>query len=193
MPFDGRLMDLSMIPQKNAYNHQLFRLFVHISSSPTISHELKPAIDLPTDLNWIWTELKPIDKQNWWKFTMLCCTDCKHKPDQNLYVCIFRCPDEQKRLQLCPEPPLYPMITIKAPVPWKCSIQVAKNRLEQILMVNHPVIRACNMLWHNLYNNLIIVDSASFYAGDVPYHAETITEMIHKSCKITRDVSVGRL
>lgn len=81
------------------------------------------------------------------------------------------------------------MITIKAPVPWKCSIQVAKNRLEQILMVNHPVIRAINMLWHNLYNNLIIVDSASFYTGDVPYHAETITEMIHKSCKITRDVS----
>lgn len=56
-------------------------------------------------------------------------------------------------------------------------------------MVNHPVIIAINMLWYNLYNDLIIVDSATFYAGDVPYHAETITEMIHKSCKITRDVS----
>lgn len=111
-------------------------------------------------------------------------TVCKH---------LFRCPDEQKRLQLYPEPPLYPMITIKAPVPWKCSIQVAKNRLEQILMVNHPVIRAVNMLWHNLYNNLIIVDSASFYTGDVPFHAETITEMIHKSCKITRDVRDWKL
>uniref|UniRef100_A0A336M3T0 CSON009294 protein n=1 Tax=Culicoides sonorensis TaxID=179676 RepID=A0A336M3T0_CULSO len=98
---------------------------------------------------------------------------------------------EQARLQLVPEPPLYPMITIKAPVPWKCSIQVAKNRLEQVLMVNHPVIQALNMLWYNLYDNLIIVDSASLYTGDVPFHAETITEMIHTSCRIARDILVN--
>lgn len=82
------------------------------------------------------------------------------------------------------------MITIKAPVPWKCSVQVAKNRLEQVLMVTHPVIRAINMLWHNLYENLVIVDSSSFYSGDVPFHAENITEMIHTSCRIARDVSI---
>lgn len=102
---------------------------------------------------------------------------------------LLKSKDEQIKLQLLPEPPTYPMITIKAPVPWKCSIQVAKNRMEQVLMVNHPVIQAINMLWHNLYNNLIIVDSASFYTGDVPFHAETITEMIHTSCRIARDVS----
>lgn len=85
---------------------------------------------------------------------------------------------------------MYPNITIKAPVPWKCSAQMAKNRLEQVLMVTHPVIRAINMLWHNLYDNLVIVDSSSFYTGDVPFHAETITEMIHTSCRIARDVSM---
>lgn len=101
---------------------------------------------------------------------------------------LLRSKEQQMQLQILPEPPMYPRITIKAPVPWKCSIQVGKNRLEQVLMVNHPVIQAINMLWHNLYKNLIIVDSSTFYTGDVPFHAETITEMIHTSCRIARDV-----
>lgn len=96
---------------------------------------------------------------------------------------------EKKRLQLELEPPEFPIVTLKAPVPWKCSIQVAKNRLEEVLMVNHPVLQAIQILWQNLYHDLLIVDTAQFYKGDVPYHAENITEIINSCCKITRDVS----
>jgi dynein heavy chain len=66
---------------------------------------------------------------------------------------------------------------------------VAKNRLEEVLMVQHPVLKAINILWHNLYNDLLIMDTAKFYKGDIPYHAENITEIINSCCKITRDVS----
>lgn len=97
---------------------------------------------------------------------------------------------EKKRLQLELEPPEFPIVTIKAPVPWKCSIQVAKNRLEEVLMVNHPVLQAIQILWHNLYHDLLIVDTAKFYKDEIPYHAENITEIINSCCKITRDVSV---
>lgn len=96
---------------------------------------------------------------------------------------------EKKRLQLELEPPEFPVVTIKAPVPWKCFAQVAKNRLEEVLMVNHPVLQAIQILWHNLYHDLLIVDTAKFYKGEVPYHAENITEIINSCCKITRDVS----
>lgn len=96
---------------------------------------------------------------------------------------------ERNRLQLELEPPEFPIVTLKAPVPWKCSIQVAKNRLEEVLMVNHPVLQAIQILWQNLYHDLLIVDTAKFYKGDVPYHAENITEIINSCCKITRDVS----
>lgn len=96
---------------------------------------------------------------------------------------------ERKRLQLELEPPQFPIITIKAPVPWKCSVQVAKNRLEEVLMVNHPVLQAIQILWRNLYHDLLIVDTAKFYKGDIPYHAENITELINSCCKITRDVN----
>lgn len=102
---------------------------------------------------------------------------------------ILQSDNERKRLQLEPEPPEFPVATIKAPVPWKCFVQVAKNRLEEVLMVNHPVLQAIQILWYNLYHDLLIVDTAKFYKGEVPYHAENITEIINSCCKISRDVS----
>jgi dynein heavy chain, axonemal len=102
---------------------------------------------------------------------------------------ILRSDIERKRLQLELEPPEFPIATIKAPVPWKCSVQVSKNRLEEVLMVNHPVLQAIQILWYNLYHDLLIVDTAKFYRCEVPYHAESITEIINSCCKITRDVS----
>lgn len=103
---------------------------------------------------------------------------------------ILRSEIEKKRLQLDLEPPEFPIATIKAPVPWKCSVQVAKNRLEEVLMVNHPLLQAIQILWNNLYHDLLIVDTAKFYRCEVPFHAESITEIINSCCKITRDVSL---
>jgi dynein heavy chain len=97
--------------------------------------------------------------------------------------------DVRKRLQLELEPIEFPIATIKAPVPWKCQVTIAKNRLEEVLMVNHPLLQAIQMLWHNLYHDLLIVDTAKFYKSEIPYHAENITEIINSCCKITRDVS----
>ncbi|XP_058823709.1 dynein axonemal heavy chain 3 [Topomyia yanbarensis] len=104
---------------------------------------------------------------------------------------ILRSEEERKRLQLAIEPPEFPIPTLIAPVPWKCSIQVAKNRLEEVLMVNHPVLQAINLLWHKLYGNLLVVDAAKFYNTDIPMHADKITEAIYESCRITRDILVN--
>lgn len=62
----------------------------------------------------------------------------------------LRCENERKRLQLEPQPPNFPIITIKSPISWKCNIQIAVNRLDQILMINHPVLQAINLLWYEL-------------------------------------------
>lgn len=44
----------------------------------------------------------------------------------------------------------YPIATIRGPVPWKCNYQLANNRLDQVLMVTHPVLQAMNRLWYEL-------------------------------------------
>jgi dynein heavy chain, axonemal len=115
--------------------------------------------------------------------------DYRYSIKRNFMRFILNSDVERKRLQLELEPPEFPIATIKAPVPWKCTVQVAKNRLEEVLMVNHPVLQAIQMLWYNLYHDLLIVDTAKFYKCEIPYHAENITEIINSCCKITRDVS----
>lgn len=115
--------------------------------------------------------------------------DYRFSIKRNFMRYILQSDVERKRLQLEMDPPDFPIATIKAPVPWKCQVQIAKNRLEEVLMVNHPLLQAIQMLWLNLYHDLLIVDTAKFYKSDVPYHAENITEIINSCCKITRDVS----
>lgn len=61
-----------------------------------------------------------------------------------------RSENEQKYFQLVPEPPEFPLVTIKGPVPWKCNIQLAKNRLHEVLMNTHPMLQAISMLWDQL-------------------------------------------
>jgi dynein heavy chain, axonemal len=64
--------------------------------------------------------------------------------------CFYRSDYQKRRLYLEQEPPEFPQIIIRAPIPWKVNIQVAVNRLDQILMVNHPVLTALNILWFEM-------------------------------------------
>lgn len=95
----------------------------------------------------------------------------------------------RKLLEIEAPPPDFPHITIKAPVPWKCSIQLARNRLDQVLMTCHPVLQAINMLWHELYNDLIVVNTKRVHRSEIAPDASELTNLIEKCCSIARDVS----
>lgn len=60
--------------------------------------------------------------------------------------------EPRKQLALEMEPTFidFPVATIRGPVSWKCNYQIARNRMDQILMVNHPVLQAINYLWYQL-------------------------------------------
>ena len=93
----------------------------------------------------------------------------------------------QKLLGIAPPPLDYPVATIKAPVPWKCAIQLARNRLDQVLMTCHPVLQAINMLWHELYNDLIIVNTKRMH-NEIALDATELTNLIEKCCSSAREV-----
>lgn len=59
-------------------------------------------------------------------------------------------PKERIRLQLEKEPPSFPTVPIMSPVPWKCHYQIANSRIDQMLMINHPVLQAISLLWQQL-------------------------------------------
>uniref|UniRef100_A0A1I8MKN2 AAA+ ATPase domain-containing protein n=1 Tax=Musca domestica TaxID=7370 RepID=A0A1I8MKN2_MUSDO len=97
-------------------------------------------------------------------------------------------PLERKRLQLVAEPPEFPIMTIRAPVPWKVYVQLARNHLDQVLMTTHPVIRALNLLWHQLYHDLVIVDVSQIVLRDVPMNADELIKFVQESCDTIREL-----
>uniref|UniRef100_A0A1B0EXW2 AAA+ ATPase domain-containing protein n=1 Tax=Lutzomyia longipalpis TaxID=7200 RepID=A0A1B0EXW2_LUTLO len=99
--------------------------------------------------------------------------------------------ENQEDLDLVPEPRDFPRLTIQAPVPWKCAIQVARNRLDQVLMITHPVLQAINMLWHELYSDLLIVDTSKMYKTDIPLDSGSMGDLVHSCCVIARDILVN--
>lgn len=60
--------------------------------------------------------------------------------------------DQRKQLALEMDPNVmdFPIATVRGPVSWKCNFQLATNRLDQVLMVTHPVLQALNCLWYEL-------------------------------------------
>ncbi|XP_037908989.1 dynein heavy chain 3, axonemal [Hermetia illucens] len=117
--------------------------------------------------------------------------DYRHHVKRAFLRYILKSENERKRLQLEMEPPEFPIMTIRAPIPWKARIQVATNRLDQILMVTHPVLQAINALWHQLYHDILIFNAAMLYRDEIPLNADQITDLVNNSCLVARDVLIN--
>jgi len=96
---------------------------------------------------------------------------------------------ERRRLQLEREPPDFPNFTIYPPVPWRSNLLRAKARIGEVLMTTHPTVQAVNRLWHDLYEDLVVVDLAQLLLVQRPLDADTVQVFIEKSCAEVRDVS----
>lgn len=94
-------------------------------------------------------------------------------------------------LEIHPPPRDFPVVTIKAPVPWKCAIQLARNRLDQVLMTCNPVVQAINILWHELYNDLIIVNTKRVFKQENAPDASELTNLIQKCCLVAKDILIN--
>ncbi|KAH8333343.1 hypothetical protein KR067_000852, partial [Drosophila pandora] len=95
---------------------------------------------------------------------------------------------ERKRLQLEQEPPDFPIFTIISPVPWRSNLLRAKSRIGEVLMTTHPTVQAVNRLWHDLYEDLVVVDMAQLLLAKRPLDADTVQVFIKESCANVRDL-----
>lgn len=95
---------------------------------------------------------------------------------------------ERKRLQLEPEPPDFPILTITPPVPWRSRLLLAKSRIGEVLMTTHPTVQALNLLWHQLYGDLVIVDLSKILLTSRPLDADVVQDFVTESCAQVRDV-----
>ncbi|XP_055373574.1 dynein axonemal heavy chain 3 [Condylostylus longicornis] len=117
--------------------------------------------------------------------------DYRYEVKRALLRYILKSPYQRKLLCLEEEPPEFPRITIKAPIPWKVNIQIAINRLDQVLMVTHPALTALNVLWFQFYNDMVIVDTNKFYEKPIPLNADEILALVRQSCLLARDILIN--
>ncbi|ALC43064.1 CG17150 [Drosophila busckii] len=97
---------------------------------------------------------------------------------------------ECTRLQLEPEPPDFPILTITSPVPWRSRLLLAKSRIGEMLMITHPTIQALNLLWHQLYGDLVIVDLSKLLLSQRPLDADVVQNFVKESCAQVKDLLV---
>ncbi|TDG53310.1 hypothetical protein AWZ03_000125 [Drosophila navojoa] len=98
---------------------------------------------------------------------------------------------ERKRLQLEPEPPEFPILTITSPVPWRSRLMLAKSRIGEMLMITHPTVQALNLLWHQLYGDLVIVDLSKLLLSARPLDADVVQEFVRDSCAQIKDLLIN--
>lgn len=102
---------------------------------------------------------------------------------------LLRNPACETILGIAQPPAAFPQVTIKAPVPWKSAIQLASNRLDQVLMNYHPVLQAINLIWYELYDDLTIVNTKS--ALKIAPDSVELTKIVEKYCEIAREVRIN--
>ncbi|XP_062127566.1 dynein axonemal heavy chain 3 [Drosophila sulfurigaster albostrigata] len=98
---------------------------------------------------------------------------------------------ERKRLQLEMEPPDYPTLTIVSPVPWRTRLLLSKSRIGEMLMTTHPTVQALNLLWHQLYGDLVIVDLSKLLLPQRPLDADIVQTFVKDSCAQVRDLLIN--
>jgi len=89
------------------------------------------------------------------------------------------------------EPPEFPILTISPPVSWRSNLLRGKARIGEVLMTTHPTVQALNRLWHDLYEDLVVVDLGQLLLAQRPLDADTVQVFIEKSCADVRDVSIS--
>ncbi|EDV95581.1 GH15699 [Drosophila grimshawi] len=98
---------------------------------------------------------------------------------------------ERRRLQLEVEPPEFPTLTVTSPVPWRSRLLLAKSRIGEMLMITHPTVQALNLLWHQLYGDLVIVDLSKLLLTERPLDADIVQSFVWKSCAEIRDLLIN--
>lgn len=69
---------------------------------------------------------------------------------------------------------------------------LAKSRIGEMLMITHPTVQALNLLWHQLYGDLVIVDLSKLLLSQRPLDADVVQDFVKDSCAQIKDVSRAR-
>ncbi|XP_044005949.1 dynein axonemal heavy chain 3-like [Aphidius gifuensis] len=90
-------------------------------------------------------------------------------------------PAEKIRLMIDTVPIEYPVIQIRAPIPWHQAITLAGHKIEHNLFIGNEILRNIRDLYILKYNNMRIIHVSDF--GKLPISALDIESIVENLCQ----------
>lgn len=98
-------------------------------------------------------------------------------------------PAENLRTGVMQVPPRYKSSIVRAPVPWRQTLLVAKQYCRHNLFTTNPIILRIRMTWERRYRKLRFVDTQNLRGRmDNPLSPEEMQEKVMEQCKSTKDM-----
>ncbi|RZC40467.1 DHC N2 domain containing protein [Asbolus verrucosus] len=108
---------------------------------------------------------------------------------QNLLHYILKDPKERKRLNVKRVPREYPIMIIRAPVPWHTSFCLSQQLMEKHFYNGNIVILEIRNLWEEKYSKMLIITTNRLEeVGHFPLEMDLLEEQIDYLCAEARNI-----
>ncbi|CAG2066829.1 unnamed protein product, partial [Timema podura] len=97
-------------------------------------------------------------------------------------------PEERRRLNIQTYPANYPVVHIRAPVPWHNSYVSLGQLVYHNLFIGSPILRTLRDIWQADYSQMVIVSVESLKTLNVlPIQAEVLLSSVDNMCQHSRN------
>ncbi|XP_078041170.1 dynein heavy chain 3, axonemal [Augochlora pura] len=109
--------------------------------------------------------------------------DYKQRLQYTIADCILLDTSERRRLRFDKSPIEYPLITIRAPVPWHMSKLIAEHHMQYNLFIGNEILKDIQDLYFSKYQDMMILKLQDL--GDFPILAFELEGRVNSLCNET--------
>lgn len=110
---------------------------------------------------------------------------------KNLLHYILKDPKERKRIRITRLPRDYPILVIRAPVPWHSSFCLSKQLMEKHFYNGNIIILEIRDLWEKFYSKMLIIPTDRLEENQqFPLEMIDLENLIDDICQQSRDILV---
>lgn len=105
----------------------------------------------------------------------------------NMLFYVLHDPAEWKRLQIESSPKFFPVLVVRAPVPWHARYLVSHQYLERHYFNGNVIVRKIRDLWFQKYDTMYILPLNGF---EYPLEPDSFEKQVESNCEESRRVLI---
>lgn len=114
---------------------------------------------------------------------------CRYAERKSIIDYVLLDPAEKLRTGVKFVPPRFKSSIIRAPVPWRQTLLVAKQYCRHNLFITNPIIQRIRVTWERRYRKQRFVDTQNLRGrSDNPLSPEEMQEKVFEQCRSAKDM-----